>query len=263
MQNIVALLTIPAAKAKPKEPETVFERSQQIYNTLNPYDAAREQLGLYGLSTVERTNYINSLYVKPGAADSLSKKAQKELWKQANEAGIAPRRFDAKPDPGQWGKDKNGRNIGDYSLEDHSERQAKSFKLVALETQSSSFRARRSRVHQGFRDGQTGQRFTLEEGAVEVEKARRAEMADLRRDLYGERGNPYAMDPDWDDVVPIPQMEPEGALAAISYPEDYAECRSHPQSLLEKEHANTDTTQQCHTCAQSWQQRNILLAVSS
>ena len=48
-------------------------------------------------------------------------------------------------------------------------------------------------------------------------------MAVLNLELYGERSNFYAEDPEWDDVTPIPQQEPEGALAAIAYPDDYAE----------------------------------------
>jgi protein farnesyltransferase/geranylgeranyltransferase type-1 subunit alpha len=30
-------------------------------------------------------------------------------------------------------------------------------------------------------------------------------------------------DPEWDDVVPVVLEEPEGALAAIAYPAEYAE----------------------------------------
>lgn len=48
-------------------------------------------------------------------------------------------------------------------------------------------------------------------------------MAALKRDLYGEITGSLAQDPDWDDVIPIPQNEPEGALAQIAYPDDYAE----------------------------------------
>ena len=48
-------------------------------------------------------------------------------------------------------------------------------------------------------------------------------MANLRRDLYGEMAGSLAQDPEWDDVIPIPQDEPEDALAKIAYPEDYAE----------------------------------------
>lgn len=53
-------------------------------------------------------------------------------------------------------------------------------------------------------------------------------MAALRNELYGIRPNAYANDPEWDDVIPIPQEEPDGALAAIAYAEDYAEGMQHP-----------------------------------
>lgn len=58
---------------------------------------------------------------------------------------------------------------------------------------------------------------------VEEEKTRRKNMAELRRELYGEQTGSLAQDPLWDDVIPIPQNEPEGALAQIAYPDDYAE----------------------------------------
>ncbi|CAJ2507465.1 Uu.00g086510.m01.CDS01 [Anthostomella pinea] len=57
--------------------------------------------------------------------------------------------------------------------------------------------------------------------------------------------NTYSANPQWDDVTPIPQVEPEGALAAIAYPEDYAEgsftlvlladLNVHPVSAVEEE----------------------------
>lgn len=59
-------------------------------------------------------------------------------------------------------------------------------------------------------------------------------MASLLSELYGKSSNPYAEDPEWDDVVPIPQDEPEGALSVIAYAEDYAEGthRSREHALL-------------------------------
>jgi hypothetical protein len=49
-------------------------------------------------------------------------------------------------------------------------------------------------------------------------------MAVLKPELYGVReGSRLAEDPEWEDVVPIAHQEPEGALAAIAYPEEYAE----------------------------------------
>jgi protein farnesyltransferase/geranylgeranyltransferase type-1 subunit alpha len=209
--------------AKPPEPETVFQRALQVYEATNPYEAAHEQLGLHGMSTVERTAYINSQYIAPGAAERLSKKAQKELWKQVNEANTPPRKL-PKPTPESWGKDRYSRNLGDYTTDQFEDREDKEFHLVALQIESQSFKTSRYRALNKFKNFLTGEPCTLEEGDVEAERKRRKEMAALKEDLYGEKMGQYSTDPDWDDVVPIPQVEPEGALASIAYPEDYAEC---------------------------------------
>lgn len=58
---------------------------------------------------------------------------------------------------------------------------------------------------------------------LEAEKLRRKEISALRMELYGERTDSYAEDPAWDDVIPMPVEDGEGALAAIAYPEHYAE----------------------------------------
>ena len=57
------------------------------------------------------------------------------------------------------------------------------------------------------------------EGAVEDEKNRRK----LIGLLQGKRMGFYEGNPEWDDVVPIPQDDGEGALAQIAYTDDYAE----------------------------------------
>lgn len=57
----------------------------------------------------------------------------------------------------------------------------------------------------------------------EEEKGRRKKMAALQRDLYGTITGSLANDPEWDDVIPIPQNQIEGELAEIAYPDDYAE----------------------------------------
>lgn len=89
-----------------------------------------------------------------------------------------------------------------------------------------SFESKRLFASKGLVDSSTGEKYTLTEEDIKTEKLRRKEMAALTRELYGTKMGPYSTDPEWDDVVPIPQMEPEGALAAIAYPEDYAECKS-------------------------------------
>lgn len=63
-------------------------------------------------------------------------------------------------------------------------------------------------------------------------------MAALRSDLYGTRAGAYATDPTWDDVVPVALSEPDGALAAIAYPDDYAEAISYLRAvMLRKEYS--------------------------
>ncbi|KAH8664045.1 hypothetical protein BX600DRAFT_436614 [Xylariales sp. PMI_506] len=220
-----------SAETQPSEPLTVFRQAQLDYETTNPYQADREQLGLHGLSTVERTAYINSECVASGAVDRLSKKAQKELWKQVNESSTPLRKL-RKPSPEDWGKDRYGRNIGDYTLEQFYAWESKRNKLRVLETQSNIFKNQRDRAAKKLKDIRTGQRFALENGAIEAERERRKDMAALRADLHGARMGQFSTDPEWDDVKPIPQVEPEGTLASIAYPEDYAESMSYLRAVM-------------------------------
>lgn len=52
-------------------------------------------------------------------------------------------------------------------------------------------------------------------------------MAGLKKELYGgfvgSEDGKLSTDPEWADVEPVVLQEPEGALAAIAYPDDYAE----------------------------------------
>lgn len=84
-------------------------------------------------------------------------------------------------------------------------------KLTSLQIQHRQFLKKREKQLE----------VTTEE--IAAEKTRRKAMAALKRDLYGEITGSLAQDPEWDDVIPIPQNEPEGALAQIAYPDDYAE----------------------------------------
>ncbi|ETS76682.1 hypothetical protein PFICI_12069 [Pestalotiopsis fici W106-1] len=218
------------APAKP-EPKTVLERAQQVYELTNPYQEAREKLGLHGLSTVERTAYFNQDYLCKGEVHLLGKKAQKELWKQVNEANTPLRRV-SKPSVGDWGKDKYGRPIGEYSLEQYEDRSEKRSRHINLLNQSRKFRERRLKA-QRVRGGEPQVKFTPDDLAeIEQERARRQEMAALGSELYGHKMGSYATDPDWDDVIPVPQTEPEGALASIAYPDDYAESTAYLRAVM-------------------------------
>jgi protein farnesyltransferase/geranylgeranyltransferase type-1 subunit alpha len=222
---------------RPPEPHTVLERSQQAYEATNPLEAAREKHGLHGLSTVERTAYLNSEYVNSNAVEQLGRKSQKELWKQVNEANGPPRKL-PRVLPNAWGKDKYGRNLAEYSIEKYEERSDKIDRYVVLKLESQTFRDQRSRALRKIIDPSTGEPYTLQPEDIEAEKTRRVEMAALKDELYGEKMGSYATDPAWDDVVPIPQTEPEGALASIAYPDDYAECKYKPTPYFLEERAN-------------------------
>ncbi|KAK8017475.1 prenyltransferase alpha subunit [Apiospora rasikravindrae] len=215
--------------------QTVFERAQAAHDlTRPPYDKEREELGgLHALSTVEKTAYANWFCTAPDEYAFLSKKAQKELWKQVNETNRPLRRGQIdKPKPDQWGKDKLGRNIGDYTVQQYEQRIEKQAQLTCLKALGRSFASKRLYASKGLVDSSTGETYTLTEEDIKAEKQRRKEMAALTKDLYGEKKGPYSTDPEWDDVVPVPQMEPEGALAAIAYPEDYAESMSYLRAVM-------------------------------
>ncbi|KAK8030527.1 prenyltransferase alpha subunit [Apiospora arundinis] len=233
----------PGAKAKESsanqqdvaKTQTVFERAQAVFDlTRPPYDKEREERGgLHALSTVEKTAYANYFCTAPDEYSYLPKKAQKELWKQVNESNRPLRRGQIdKPKPDQWGKDKNGRNIGEYTVQQYEQRIEKQAQLTCVKALGRSFESKRLFASKGLVDSSTGEKYTLTEEDIKTEKLRRKEMAALTRELYGTKMGPYSTDPEWDDVVPIPQMEPEGALAAIAYPEDYAESMSYLRAVM-------------------------------
>jgi protein farnesyltransferase/geranylgeranyltransferase type-1 subunit alpha len=216
-----------STKEQPTAPQTKNEEAWARYWATNPHETKFQELGLHGMTPADRQAYINSDYIKPGAADRLSKKAQKELWRQANDANLPLRKL-PKPVPFQYGRDRHGRDVGDYPLAEYERYKAKRDRLADLQSESLEFRVARGRKDDQLVDTDTGQPIPndsfSDQKLLDDEKARRKEMSQIKSELYGEKMGPYAMDPEWDDITPIPQVEPEGALAAIAYPEDYAEC---------------------------------------
>lgn len=135
-------------------------------------------------------------------------KTEREFWKFVTKEGLPIRRL---PRDYVWGKDRSGRDIGTYSPDELEQRTLKHAKLTSLQIQHRQFLKKRELQNE----------VSTEE--INAEKTRRKAMAALKRDLYGEITGSLAQDPEWDDVIPIPQNEPEGALAQIAYPDDYAE----------------------------------------
>ncbi|KAH7033447.1 uncharacterized protein B0I36DRAFT_321469 [Microdochium trichocladiopsis] len=236
--------TEPSKQPEQPPPRTLNEQSAQRYARTNPHGKAREEAGAEALTDSQRHAVNNAQYLShPDRAKGLSNKATKELWKQLGEASV-PLRSLHRPAAGQWGRDRVGRDIGEYTFEEYRGRNDKQLRLSRLGRESERFRDDWAVVLQqrnGSRSPKAkglGSRrrratsVTVTDEQVEQERQRRQEMAALKRDLYGQKTDPYALDPDWDDVTPIPQAEPEHALAAIAYPEDYAEAMSYLRAVM-------------------------------
>lgn len=79
---------------------------------------------------------------------------------------------------------------------------------------------RKSEVFRENHRRKQGVDVVFDEREVQEEKERRRRIAQLE----GKREvGVYEGDPLWDDVVPIPQDDGEGALAAIAYADEYRE----------------------------------------
>lgn len=154
----------------------------------------------------------------------LTNKSQKDVWKSVNEAGGLPlRALKQIQTPKSWTRDRFGADLGGYSLEQFAKRSDKAVQLAALEVQHRAFLEQRERQRGRWVDYKTKELVTVTPADIEEERLRRKEIATLRMELYGERSGSYGTDPTWDDVIPMPVEDGEGALAAIAYPEDYAE----------------------------------------
>lgn len=219
----------PATAKEPEfsPPKTVNERTAQRYYQTNPCEKRREEVGLHGLTPTERQTWANAFFIPLIVSKDvfLSNKSDREFWKQVGKESLPVRRLTRAQKHHTWGHDRHGRDLGELSPEEFDQRSLQQARLVALEALHHRFLHRRELARLGLTrpgsDSVVHEDVTPEE--VEEDKQRRKEMAKLKNELYGEKMGPYAQDPEWDDVLPIPAEEPEGALAAIAYPDDYAE----------------------------------------
>lgn len=195
-------------------PETLDDRTAQRFYQTNPVEKRFEETGFPGLTPAEKKTYTYTKLIQPVADHKipLTNKAEREYWKQVTKDGLPIRRLRKGY---SWGKDRNGREIGTYQLEDFEQYSVKQARLAASDILHRQFVCRRQN------EVASGSDVSTEE--IESEKRRRQDMAALSRDLYGEITGSLSNDPEWDDVIPIPLSEPDDALAQIAYPEDYAE----------------------------------------
>lgn len=230
-----------------KEPlKTIYDRSSYIHSQGHPYASSLAAGGPSGLSPSDRTLWANVHFARtPALLKRLGNKAQRDVWKCVNEAGGLPLRAvkDVRPTGAggapaaqsssggsstrqagfTWGRDRFGADLGDSTPEQLDKRSATALQLSALEIQHNIFLEKKERQKAKWLDSKTNEAVAVTADEVEEEKLRRKEIARLRMELYGERTGAYGTDPAWDDIIPMPIEEPEGALAAIAYPEEYAE----------------------------------------
>ncbi|KAK3402898.1 hypothetical protein B0T20DRAFT_485741 [Sordaria brevicollis] len=223
------------------EPTTVLERSQQRYEKTRPFEAARQkQGGSSKLSKEDQKGWICDQLLHltnrlPQASRSrlLGPKASKEIWWTINGTNSIDRGLTKKPKPhSTWGTDRNGHDVGSYTIERFDERIKKRTALTALLVSSRVFRENVEREKRGDLDARSGCPVIVTEREIDDERVRRSKMAALKKELYGEITGKLAGSVEWEDVVPIPHEEPEGALAAIAYPADYAEAMSYLRAVM-------------------------------
>lgn len=117
------------------------------------------------------------------------------------------------PKPKDLGKDRNGRDIGSYTPEEYKGYEAGQRDIASLWEESGRFRDKRESIGKADWVGEEIEKL------VDEERNRRKLLGHLRKKAMGR----YEGDPVWDDVVPIPQDDGEGALAQIAYTDEYSE----------------------------------------
>lgn len=207
------------AANKPSTDPTIAAKLEAEYLASRPYQVLKDTKGLSSLTPGEQAAYANYRFLESGVWKTWSNAAQKEFLRIVEQQKI-PQPL---PKPGPFGKDWKGRDIGTYTLEEYSVYLQSQKDFQKLRRESAWFRERWSSLSNTEREEDSAE--------LENERNRRKFLGQLRRKKMGK----YEGDPVWDDVVPIPQDDGEGALAQIAYTEEYAEGKlqiSHDHSIF-------------------------------
>ena len=176
----------------------------------------KETKGLLHMTAGEQAAYANSRFLETGVWKTWSAGAQSEFLKAVEQQKI-PQPL---PEPKPLGKDYTGRDIGTYTPEEYRAYIQTERDIQRFRRESAWFRDRRDHSK-----GQQSEEYWI--GEIEKEKNRRKFLARLSRKKMGK----YEGDPAWDDVIPIPQDDGEGALAQIAYTDEYAEGKFKDRSV--------------------------------
>lgn len=166
-----------------------------------------ESISSRSSSTKELTSdykiaHILSLVIESGDWRLWNETQQKEFWNciKVRNLPIPIAR------PRDLGKDSRGRDLSQFSPTEFYNYIRKERQVGILRTESRCFR----------------EQPIKKEADIETERNRRK----LLNMLKGNKTFKYEDDPNWDDVIPIPQEDSEKALAAITYTDEYSEGRA-------------------------------------
>ena len=172
------------------------------------------------MSASEKAAYANYRFLDTGAWKTWTAAQQQEFWKAVQQQKIPT----PLTKPGDLGKDSRGVDLGTYTPAEYQTYCERESKLDGLREKSAWFR----RERRALKLGQEGTERKVTDEEIEQERIRRRDIEYLQGKSMGR----YEADPVWDDVVPIPQDDGEGALAAIAYTDEYAEGRFLPSSII-------------------------------
>jgi len=156
----------------------------------------------------EQAAYANYRFLETGAWKRWPSAHQTEFWKAVEQQKIP----NPLPKPQPLGQDSRGRDIDTYTPEEYRVYENTQKDIQRLRRECAWFQDRRDLLW-----GKYSEEDTI--GEIEDERNRRKFLGKLLRKDMGQ----YEGDPEWDDVVPIPQDDGEGALAQIAYTEEYSE----------------------------------------
>lgn len=184
---------------------TIAAQREAEYLASRPYQVLKDTKGLSSLTADEKAAYATSRLLETGAWKAFTEQQQKEFWKLVQEQRI-PQPL---PIPQDLGKDVRGRDIGSYTPEEYRAYKNRQVQLAKFKRESERFASKRKDPKEPGQDS----------AGVLDEQNRRKVVAGLRGRAMGR----YEGNPEWDDIVPIAQVEGEGALSQIAYTEEYAE----------------------------------------
>jgi protein farnesyltransferase/geranylgeranyltransferase type-1 subunit alpha len=193
----------PTAKVPQTDP-TIAAKLEAEYQASRPYQVLKDTKGLSNLTPNEKAAYVNYRFLETSAWKTWPAPQQKEFWKSVEQQKIPI----PLPKPKDLGKDSKGGDIRNYTPEEYRLYQKKEGDLQTLREKSTQFKQKGRKL---------GKQRDI--GDIEDERNLRKLVGVLQRKKMGK----YEGDPEWDDVVPIPQDDGERALAQIAYTDEYAE----------------------------------------